>query len=100
MRTASITETKNNLSALLDQVREGQSVLIMDRNRPIARLEPVGAAEDEPASGRLARLERSGAVRRGRGKLDVEAFGRMPLPKPRRGASVVKALLDERREGR
>ena len=39
MKTATISETKNGLSALLDRVRHGESILITDRNQPIARLE-------------------------------------------------------------
>ena len=49
MKKASITETKNSLSALLDLVKQGESVLIMDRNRPVARLEPVGRLGFEDA---------------------------------------------------
>ena len=41
MKKASITEAKNNLSALIDRVKGGSSVLIVDRGRPVARLEPV-----------------------------------------------------------
>ncbi|HQP94219.1 MAG TPA: type II toxin-antitoxin system prevent-host-death family antitoxin, partial [Thermoanaerobaculia bacterium] len=40
MTTVSISEAKNRLSALLDEVREGASVTITDRGRPVARLEP------------------------------------------------------------
>ena len=41
MKKASITEAKNNLSALIDRVKGGSPVLIVDRGRPVARLEPV-----------------------------------------------------------
>jgi prevent-host-death family protein len=42
MKKASITETKNNLSALIDGLKGGgEPVLIVDRGRPVARLEPV-----------------------------------------------------------
>jgi prevent-host-death family protein len=40
-------EAKNTLSALIDGVKGGSPVLIVDRGRPVARLEPVcGAASD------------------------------------------------------
>ena len=42
MKTATITEAKNGLSALIDRVRAGESVLILDRGVPIARIEPIG----------------------------------------------------------
>ncbi|MGC1412982.1 MAG: type II toxin-antitoxin system Phd/YefM family antitoxin [Acetobacteraceae bacterium] len=52
MKIASITEAKNSLSALIDGLRAGSPVLIVDRGRPVARLEPVtGSAQDEPDGG-------------------------------------------------
>ena len=45
MKTATITQTKNGLSALLDRVRHGETIVITDRSRPVARLEPVATAE-------------------------------------------------------
>jgi prevent-host-death family protein len=100
VRTATISETKNTLSALLDRVRHGETVLITDRSRPVARLEPVTSAEDPgPDEGRLARLERAGIIRRAhRGRLDE--ILRVPPPAPRAGGDVLAALLDERRSGR
>lgn len=100
MKTATISETKNGLSALLDRVRHGESVLITDRSRPVARLEPVAGAEDAgPDEGRLARLERAGIIRRAhRGRLDE--ILRVPPPAPEAGGDILAALLDERRSER
>jgi len=39
MKRASISEAKNNLSALIDGLKGGSPVLIVDRGRPVARLE-------------------------------------------------------------
>jgi prevent-host-death family protein len=98
MLVATITEAKNRLSALIDRVRAGESVLIVDRGTPVARLESaVSAAPD--AEGRIARLERAGAVRAARKPPATELFSTTP-PSPRPGASGVAALLEERREGR
>ena len=99
MKRASITETKNQLSALIDAVRHGETVLILDRNRPVARLESVVTADEQDAEGRLARLERCGVLRRGRRRLS-KSFLAGPLPKPRKGASILDALLAERRDDR
>jgi prevent-host-death family protein len=97
MKKASITEAKNNLSALIDSVKGGSPVLIVDRGRPVARLEPVSGigAEDD----RLARLVREGVVRPARGAAPRSLFTARP-PRAKKGASGVRALLDERREGR
>lgn len=99
MKIASITETKYRLSALLDQVRRGETILIMDRDRPVARLEPVSGDERVDPKGRLAHLERAGAIRRGSGKASPLILDSRP-PKARKGASVLQALLAEREEGR
>jgi prevent-host-death family protein len=40
MTRAGIREARQNLSALLDEVRKGREVLITDRGRPVARLVP------------------------------------------------------------
>src|SRR3989442_5956374 len=64
MKKASITEAKNNLSSLIDSLKSGSPVLIVDRGRPVARLEPV-ASGPRDADGRLERLPPAGVVRRG-----------------------------------
>lgn len=99
MKTATVSQTKNSLSALLDKVLSGESVLITNRSRPIA-LEPVASAEQPgPDEGRLARLERAGVIRRGRrGRL--EEILRVAPPLPEAGGDVLAVLLDERRRGR
>lgn len=96
MKTASVTEAKNQLSALLDRVRAGESVLILDRGVPVARLEPV--VGDTDVAGRISRLERAGVLKRGKGKIPLEMILRPGPPLPQ-GVSAVEALLDERRSG-
>lgn len=100
MKTATISETKNQLSALLDRVRHGESILITDRSMPVARLEPVVCEGDGgPDGGRLARLERSGVIRRAR-RNRLEEILRVPPPAPESGGDIVAAVLEERRSGR
>jgi len=99
MKKASISQLKNQLSALIDGVKAGGSVLIVDRGRPVARLDPVTDHASEGGDGRLARLVRSGLVRPGRGSLPRSLLLQKP-PAVRRGSSAVQALLDERRDGR
>lgn len=98
MKKATLTETKNNLSALVDQVQHGETILILDRGRPVARLEAVRGEGDDP-EGRLARLERQGLLRRGSSPLPREVL-MSEAPRPADGASALEALLDERQEGR
>jgi prevent-host-death family protein len=95
MTTASITQAKNNLSKLLKKVRHGESVLILDRNIPVARLEPLAPGSSEADEAQLLDLERRGLLKRGTGKLPKDFWTR-PLPKLK--GSTVQALLDERNE--
>jgi prevent-host-death family protein len=96
---ATVTEAKNRLSALLDRVRAGETVLIVDRGVPVARLESAVATEPDELDGRLARLERAGLIRRGTGRLPGEIIEKTP-PALLRDADVVAMLIEERREGR
>jgi len=99
MKKASITEAKNNLSALIDGLKGGSPVLIVDRGRPVARLEPVTSGGEDDDDGRLARLVREGIVRPARKPLPRPVITEQP-PRAKRGASGVRQLLRERREGR
>src|ERR1700741_2053968 len=99
MKKASITEAKNNLSALIDGLKSGDPVLIVDRGRPAARLKPVSGALEGGHDGRLLRLVRDGIVRPRRAAPPLGLFGDQP-PRATAGASAVDALLEERRTGR
>src|SRR5215472_5126925 len=97
MKKASITETKNNLSSLIDGLKGGSPVLIVDRGRPVARLEAVigDARQDD----RLSRLVRDGLVRPRR-RAPSEALLNTQPPRAAAGASAVAVLIEEHREGR
>ncbi|HEX9694699.1 MAG TPA: type II toxin-antitoxin system prevent-host-death family antitoxin [Actinomycetota bacterium] len=98
MERATVTEAKNRLSAYLDRVKSGETIVIVDRGRPVARLIPASSASED-ASGRLARLERAGIVSPGR-RAPHPSIAKTKPPKGRRGASALAALLDERGESR
>src|ERR1700681_3310818 len=99
MKKASITEAKNNLSALIDGLKAGSPVLIVDRGRPVARLDPVTSGGDSGDEGRLSRLLREGIVRPRRTAPAQTLFSDQP-PRLKRGVSAVDALIEGRREGR
>lgn len=94
--SVNIAELKNRLSHYLRRVQQGETVLVRDRDRVIARIDRVATGSPVPENDAawLERLERGGVVRRGAG-----------LPRgwltrrPRVGADVVGALLREREEG-
>jgi antitoxin (DNA-binding transcriptional repressor) of toxin-antitoxin stability system len=99
MKRVSITEAKNRLSALIEGLKGGSPVLIVDRGTPVARLEAVQSGSKGEQHGLLARLVRAGTVRPGRAALPRSFFTER-LPRAQGGTSVVAALLAERREGR
>ncbi|MEO8522810.1 MAG: type II toxin-antitoxin system Phd/YefM family antitoxin [Acidobacteriota bacterium] len=99
MKKASITEAKNNLSLLIDGLKGGSPVLIVDRGRPVARLEPVtnGVRVDDDSP--LGGLVRDGIVRPARGGFPTSLLTDTP-PCPTDGASGVRVLIEDRRAGR
>ena len=97
MHRASVTEAKNNLSALLDRVRRGESVLILDRRRPVARLEPIGPGDTTGDAAECIRgLVRDGVLAPARKPLSARS---LPRPvRPRSRVSIVDALRADREE--
>lgn len=88
-----VEEAKERLAELIQQVREGESIVITDGGQPVARLVATQPTVDWEE--RLQDLERRGIIRRGKGappKLE-------PLPDPIVPSGVLDALLEERREG-
>jgi hypothetical protein len=77
----------------------GSPVLIVNRGRPVARLEPVTIGGEADDKGRLSRLIRDGVVRPGRRRLSRTIFTDPP-PRLKGKASAVRALIEERRTER
>jgi antitoxin (DNA-binding transcriptional repressor) of toxin-antitoxin stability system len=97
MKTAKIGELKDRLSAYLGHVKSGGTVVVLDRDRPIAHIVPVASGGDgRRDDGRLQRLERRGLIRRGSGKRP-QWLGRRRRPRLR--GSLLKDLLRERESG-
>jgi antitoxin (DNA-binding transcriptional repressor) of toxin-antitoxin stability system len=98
MKSVNIAELKNRLSHYLRLVRRGQPILVRDRDRVIARIDPVGeaGAAGSDAGERLSELERRGILRRARGRITRDLLAK----RPRVGADVLAALLHEREDTR
>jgi prevent-host-death family protein len=96
MRTIGVAQLKAHLSRYLAHVKGGQEVLVTERGRPVAKLVPLPAAGERDA--RRERLIREGVLLPGRGRLRPTLL--RPPRGPRFGDAVLKALLEERREGR
>jgi antitoxin (DNA-binding transcriptional repressor) of toxin-antitoxin stability system len=98
MKVVQIAEAKTQISHHLEYVKRGGTIRIVDRDRPIADLVPVQADNDSDDAALLARLEKRGLVRRGKGG-PVPADLLRPGPAGNR-AGVLDALVEERRNSR
>jgi len=95
MRSVGIAELKNKLSSYVAYAKAGETVVIRDRNQPVARLVPFvaeGATEEE------LELVARGILKWREKEMNWEEFDKLPLPEAK-GASLVQALIDERNEG-
>lgn len=94
MRTVNIAALKNELSRYLSEVRQGEELLIRDRNTPIAKIVPLAQA-GEPEAEDLA-LAAEGKLRLPEAALSV-SFWSMPAPRValKRVVAAVQAERDE-----
>jgi prevent-host-death family protein len=83
MKTVKIAQLKSRLSQHLREVRAGETLTVLDRNTPIARIVPIDSADDlvitkpAPDAPSLASL-------------------RFPNP-PKLDVDIVSVLLEDRR---
>ena len=99
MKTTTVTEAKAHLSRLLAQVQQGESVLILSRGKPVARLEPVRDTSTASSALRTEHLVRRGILRRPALPMDPGGLGLVGEPAPE-DRGLLAALLADREEGR
>ncbi len=98
MEKATVSKLKDNLSAYLRKVRAGHSVIIYDRNVPIARLERIESGGR--GTDRLALLRAQGITRPPLRPLGSAELRKLLSGAPSPGARLVAALQLDREEGR
>jgi antitoxin (DNA-binding transcriptional repressor) of toxin-antitoxin stability system len=101
MNTVDVSSLGAQLADVLDLVRNGATIEILDRNVPIARLVPVGPTIEARKSAIptwLEGLARSGVVKLGAMKGVPEILDKRPPGPAKTGA--LEALLEDRRTGR
>jgi prevent-host-death family protein len=96
MHTSNIASAKSHFSRLIDLVKQGQTVLITERNKPVATLQPISLSS--PAG--LEALHASGLLTPPGKLLDVAAFLAAPRTSLATENSLTRAILEEREEGR
>jgi len=104
MERVTIGKLRNQLSAYLRKVRAGETVVVCDRNTPVARLEPVTRRVDsETSEERVARLVAEGKLIPPKAPIPhakLMEILRQDPPISKSGKSLLDALLEERAEGR
>jgi prevent-host-death family protein len=86
-------EFKNRLGRYLQAVRRGETLIITDRDRPVAKVCPPDkeSSEREELESRLRELESKGLIRRATGP--ISKF----KPVPSKGKLASRMLLEDRR---
>ena len=91
MKTASVTDLKNNLSARLRGVVAGESLIVTDRRKPVAIFQPLSGSLND---NRLAGLVAAGVVRPPKARLNVKAL--LGLERGRCERSLSEAIGEDR----
>jgi len=92
MKTVGSRELKNRLGRYLGMVGRGETIIVTDRGKPVARLVPPEPKPEETYSVEdlLRRLEAEGHLRRGTGKF--KAF----KPVVTKGKPASRMILEDR----
>jgi prevent-host-death family protein len=103
MKTANVTTLRTHLSRILDAVRRGEEVEILDRKVPIARLVPITPGTESGKSQLPPWLEqqrRAGVIKVGSLKPYPEILKGFPPGTKPIGNLAVEYIIEERRTGR
>jgi prevent-host-death family protein len=97
MKNARISELRDNLSQYIARVRKGETLIVYDRNTPVARIEPI-VADDEDLPDWAREAMQKGILSppkvRSRKPLKITPVKADPR------FSLLEALLEERQSGR
>jgi antitoxin (DNA-binding transcriptional repressor) of toxin-antitoxin stability system len=89
MERVGVRRLPDGLSRYIKRVARGERIVVMERDRPVATLGPLGESEEDRA---LLELVREGRAEWGGGKPQGAK-----RPAPVRGASVADAVIEDRR---
>jgi antitoxin (DNA-binding transcriptional repressor) of toxin-antitoxin stability system len=86
--TTTISDTKNRLSELLTYVQAGETLIIVDRKTPVARVERIRGVIDNPH------------ILPARKKWNAESILNLPIMSARKASpNLVEAVSEERETG-
>lgn len=91
MKRVGSREFKNRQGYYLKRVRKGETLLVTDRGKPIAKVIPATDWDALTLDEKLEELERQGHLRRARG-------GQLPrfTPLPSRGKPASQMIIEDR----
>lgn len=91
MTSVGVRELRQNASVLLRRVAAGESLIVTDRGRPVARLSPI------TAGGGIDDLRAAGLIREPLRRMsDAPAAIAMPSDRPTPAQALAAARADER----
>ena len=93
MQTVGTKELKDRLTHYLRLVRQGTTVIVTDRGKPVGVLKPVSGEETGETEDRLAGLAAEGSVSLPRGK----GFLKKPPAVQGKGLPLSQVILEDRR---
>jgi prevent-host-death family protein len=96
MRSVNVAELKNSLSRYLTYAKQGEEIVVRDRNLPVAKLVPLSVAE---TSKEELILVAAGKLRLPQAPLDIHKLLKIRTGRVR-ASQAIQALVDERAEGR
>ncbi len=94
MKRVAISQLKDRLSEYLRLVKRGETIEILERSVPIARIEAIHPAA-QSTNEKIARLVREGVISPPSARLDKSFLSRPPIPCK---GDIVRAVLEERDE--
>jgi prevent-host-death family protein len=83
---------RENLSSLLDRVKEGETLEVTEHGRPVARISPIGPDEDP-----LRRMAAEGRLITAKASI-AEVLRDRATPEPEIARSVLQALREQRED--
>ena len=99
MKNVSVSKARASFSALIEEVRQGETVVITHRGKPVARIDPCSLA-DVPDGDRVKSLAARGLAVPPRNLIDVERFLATPRPNLPEGVDASDYIVEERGESR
>ena len=96
MRSVNVAKLKDQLSKYLTFAKDGEEVVIRDRNLPVAKLVPFSA---EGVDDQELTLVAAGKLRLPQAQLDVKKLLKIPTGTVK-GSKAIQAIVSERKEER